>query len=104
MEDKKYPEGHFIGLWMSIGIAIFTGVGIPLSIATEIPALIGIGPALGVSIGLAIGSSMESKAKIEGKIRPRKQADNAKSGGWLIVGIGLLLLGIVLALFFWLKM
>jgi hypothetical protein len=62
MEVKKYPKGHFIGLWMSIGIAIFSGVGIPRSIATDIPGLAGIGPALGVSIELAIGSSMESKA------------------------------------------
>ena len=27
--DKKYPEGHFVGMWMGIGIAIFSGFGVP---------------------------------------------------------------------------
>ena len=50
MSDKneKYPEGHFIGMWIGIGIAIFSGVGIPISIALKTPGLMGIGPAIGV--------------------------------------------------------
>lgn len=102
-EEKKYPEGHFIGLWMSIGIAIFTGVGIPLSFALDMPALIGLGPALGVGVGLAIGSSVESNAKKEGKIRPRQRSDNKKSHVLLLIGIALLLLGVLLALFLGLR-
>jgi len=66
--NKKYPEGHFVGMWMGIGTAIFSGLGIPLSIATGNTGLIGIGPAVGVSFGLAIGSSIEAKYKKEGKI------------------------------------
>jgi hypothetical protein len=68
--NKKYPEGHFVGMWMGIGITIFSGLGIPLSITTGNTGLIGIGPALGVAFGLAIGSSIEAKHKKEGRIRP----------------------------------
>jgi hypothetical protein len=58
--NKKYPEGHFIGMWMVIGIAI-SGLCIPLSIITGNPGFIAIGPAIGVSVGLAIGSGIEAK-------------------------------------------
>ncbi|MDD4898811.1 MAG: hypothetical protein PHY70_05475, partial [Methanocellales archaeon] len=60
-KNKTYPEGHFVGMWMGIGIAIFSGFGIPLSIATGNPGFMGIGPAIGVAFGLAIGSSIEAK-------------------------------------------
>jgi len=52
-QTEKYPEGHFLGMWMGIGIAIFTGVGVPLSIATKNLGLMGIGPAIGVAFGLS---------------------------------------------------
>jgi hypothetical protein len=35
-KNEKYPEGHFVGIWMGIGIAIFSGVGVPLSIVLKI--------------------------------------------------------------------
>ena len=60
-QDKTYPEGHFLGMWMGIGIAFFAGVGVPLSIIFGIPGLIGIGPAIGVAFGLSIGQYIESK-------------------------------------------
>jgi hypothetical protein len=56
-ERGEYPEGHFIGMWMGIGIAIFTSIGVPISIALKIPGLMGIGPAIGVAFGLIIGQS-----------------------------------------------
>ena len=51
-DDLKIPEGQIIAKWMGIGIAIFAGLGIPLSIITSNFAFIGIGPALGVAVGL----------------------------------------------------
>ena len=91
-KGKKYPEGHFIGLWMAIGIAIFSGLGIPLSIATENYAFIGIGPSLGIAIGLVIGQAIENKYKEE-----RRRTKVA-----ILVGLALLLVGVVvfLLLFF----
>ena len=98
MDDKikKYPEGHFLGMWIGIGIAIFSGFGIPLSIVTENPGFIGIGPALGVAVGLSIGQSIENKYKQKGKIRPltdseKKSKKNAVTAGIVILTFGVLI-------------
>lgn len=88
--QSKYPEGHFVNMWMAIGIAMFSGIGIPLSIATDNMGFIGIGPALGVSIGLSIGSGIEAKYKKEGKIRPLTKEEEMRRK--TLVTIGLLIL------------
>jgi hypothetical protein len=90
-KNKKYPEGHFTGMWMIIGIAIFSGIGIPLSIVTENPGLIGIGPALGVAFGLSIGAGIESKMKKEGKIRPLSKDEKKKRQMLVTMGIVILI-------------
>ena len=94
--DKKYPEGHFIGMWMGIFIAIFSGLGIPLSIVTENPGFIGIGPALGVSVGLVIGQSIENKYKHEGRIRPLTETEQKRKKNAVTAGIVILTLGVLL--------
>lgn len=101
-KDKKYPEGHFIGLWMVLGIAIFSGLGIPLSIATDNYAFIGMGPALGIAIGLAIGQAIENKYKREGRIVPRSEEENKRRRVAILLGVAILLVGVVffLLLFF----
>lgn len=95
--NKRYPEGHFVGLWMVIGIAIFSGLGIPLAIVTENSGLIGIGPAIGISFGLAIGSSIEAKHKKEGKIRPLTEKEKKRKKIAIMAGLVILSLS---ALFF----
>ena len=97
-ENKKYPEGHFVGMWMGIGIAIFAGLGIPLSIILEIPWIIAIGPAVGVAFGLAIGSSIESKHKKEGKIRPLTEDEKKKRKMFVIIGSMVFIVGLVILL------
>ena len=72
---------------MTIGIALFSGFGIPISIATENFAFIGIGPALGVAIGLLIGSSIEAKHKQEGKIRPLTEEEKKRKNLLITIGI-----------------
>jgi len=101
-KDKKYPEGHFVGLWMALGIAIFSGLGIPLSIATENYAFIGIGPSLGIAIGLVIGQAIENKYKKEGRIIPRSKEERKRTKVAILVGLALLIVGVVffLLLFF----
>jgi len=101
--DKKYPEGHFIGMWIGICIAIFSGLGVPLSFATNNPGLIGIGPAIGVSIGVAIGSSVESKYRREGKIRPLTQKEKKGRRTALFIGLAILIAGIAIFLVLLLK-
>jgi len=93
--NKTYPEGHFIGMWIGIGVAIFSGFGIPLSIATENPGFIGIGPAIGVAIGLSIGSAIEAKYKKEGKIRSLTEEEKRKRQYAVLAGIAILTLGVI---------
>jgi hypothetical protein len=95
---EKYPEGHFVGMWMGIGIAIFSGIGVPLSVALKMPGLIGIGPAIGVAFGLALGQSIESKHKKEGKIRPLTEDEKKKRKRLVYAGISVLVLGLVVFL------
>ena len=92
---KKYPEGHFVGAWMGICIAIFSGFGIPLSIITENPGFIGIGPALGVAVGLAIGQSIENKYKQEGRIRPLTESEQKRKRNVVFAGLIILALGLL---------
>jgi hypothetical protein len=96
--NEKYPEGHFVGMWMGIGIAIFTGIGVPLSVALKIPGLIGIGPAIGVAFGLALGQSIESKLKKEGKIRPLTEDEKKKRKRLVYAGFSVLVLGLAVFL------
>ncbi len=96
---KIYPEGHFTGKWMGIGIALFSGVGVALSVSTDNPGLIGIGPAIGVAFGLSVGQAVENKYKKEGKIRPLTAAEKKTRKLILAIGVILLLLGIAV---FWL--
>ena len=97
-KNKKYPEGHFVGLWMGIGVAIFAGFGIPLAIILEIPWIIALGPAAGVAFGLAIGSSIESKHKKEGKIRPLTEDEKKKRRMFVITGTMVFIVGLVILL------
>jgi len=101
MEDKnkKYPEGYFLGMWMGIFIAIFSGIGIPLSVATKNIGFIGVGPALGVAIGLAVGQSIENKYKEQGKIRPLTKGEQKNKKMAVIAGLIILLLGVAAFLF-----
>ncbi len=69
-QNKNFPEGHFIGMWMGIGVAIFAGLGVPLSRITGHSGLFGVGPALGVVLGLLIGKIVEDKKRQAGLIRP----------------------------------
>jgi hypothetical protein len=97
-KKKKYPEGHFLGMCMGIGIAIFSGFGIPISIATNNFGFIGIGPALGVAFGLSIGQSIENKYKKEGRIRPLTVKEQKRKKNTVIAGIVILTLGFLVFL------
>jgi hypothetical protein len=96
--NEKYPEGHFVGMWMGIGIVIFTAIGLPLSIALKVPGLIGIGPALGIAFGLSLGQSIESKYKKEGRIRPLTEGEKKRRKMLVLAGIAVLILGLLIFL------
>ena len=96
--DKKYPEGHFVGMWMGIGIAIVSGFGVPLSIVTKNYGLIGIGPAIGVAFGLSIGQAIENKYKREKKIRPLTEEEKKRKKITVMAGLAVLTLGVIVFL------
>jgi hypothetical protein len=96
--NKKYPEGHFVGMWMGIGIAIFSGIGIPLSIVSENHGFIGIGPALGVAFGLAVGSSIEARYRKAGRIRPLSEEEKKRKKMGITAGIVILSLAALIFL------
>lgn len=100
MDDKlkKYPEGQLVGMWMAIGIAIFSGLGIPISIVTNNFGFIAIGPALGVSFGLAIGQSIENRYKKEGRLRPLTESEQKRKKNSVIAGIVILTIGFLMAI------
>ena len=104
MDDKikKYPEGHFVGMYIGIFITIFSCFGIPISIITRNPGFIGIGPALGVAIGVAIGQSIENKYKQEGRIRPPTESEQKRKKNAVFAGIFILSLGFLIFISFYL--
>jgi uncharacterized membrane protein len=102
--NKEYPEGHFVRLWIAISIIIFSGLGLPLSLVSGNPGLLGIGPAIGVSFGLAVGSAIEAKYKKEGKIRPLTEKEKNRKKIAVTSGLIILLIGASVWLLFFLKL
>lgn len=100
-KDKKYPEGHFVGMCMLIGLTIGAGIGIPLGIIIGNPGLFGIGLPIGLALGLAIGSSIEAKYKKEGKINPLTEDEKKKREILVIAGISVFILGLLIFLLGW---
>jgi len=99
----KYPEGHFVGLWMGIGIAVFSGLGVALAIATGNHGLMGVGPGLGVAFGVGVGQSIENKYKKAGKIRPLNQVEKKRKKIAVVSGLVVLALGAAAFLVFFLS-
>jgi hypothetical protein len=97
---EKYPEGHFVGRWMCIGIAIISGIGIPLGIVTHNYIYAYIGPAIGVAFGMIIGQSIENKYKQEGRIRPLTEKEQKRKKNAVIAGTLIFTLGIFVCILF----
>lgn len=98
--QEKYPEGHFVNMWISIGIVIFSGLGVLLVIITQNHTFFVIVPVLGVAFGLAIGQVIENKYKKEGKIRPLTEDEKKLKKMTISAGIVLLILGVIVFLIF----
>jgi hypothetical protein len=93
--EKKFPKGHFVRLWMGIGVAIFSGLSILLSIIIDNFGFIGIGPAIGLPLGLAVGKSIENKYYKEGRIRPLTEMEEKKQKIAVIIGLAAFVIGVL---------
>ena len=96
--NKQFPKGYFINKWMGLGIAIFSGLGVPISIILNNFAFIGIGPAIGVSVGISIGAALEKKKEEQGLIRPLTESETKQRKIAFIVGILAVLAGLAVLL------
>ncbi|HEY45931.1 MAG: hypothetical protein AMJ88_03680 [Anaerolineae bacterium SM23_ 63] len=61
--DRMKEKERCMGLGMALGLAMFAPIGIVLSIVTDNPGLLGVGPAIGTSIGVAIGEHLYKRSK-----------------------------------------
>ena len=92
----KYPQGHWMGIGMLIGLAIGSIPSLAGILFDEMSSFVAIGPAVGCTLGVAIGSALEQKHKKE--IRPLTEAEQkmrnwAIGAGMLLVFLGVLVLG-----------
>ena len=92
----KYPQGHWMGIGMLIGLAIGSIPSLAGILFDEMSSFVAIGPAVGCGLGVAIGSALEQKHKNE--IRPLTEAEQkmrswAIGTGMLLVFLGVLVLG-----------
>ena len=103
-QNQKYPEGHFVGMWIGIGAAIGSGLGVAFAIAIGNMALMGIGIPIGIAIGVGIGSAQEAQYKAKGLIRPHTEAEKKQRKVAMWIGLATLLAGfLVLIAVFMLK-
>jgi hypothetical protein len=94
--DKKFPKGHFVGIWMGIGLAMFAGLGVPLSVATGNTGLIGLGPAMGLVFGTIIGQIVEKNKDSQGLIRELTPAERRSRSYAILAGLVILVAGMVI--------
>ncbi|MBW2964761.1 hypothetical protein KY363_04840 [Candidatus Woesearchaeota archaeon] len=97
---QKYPEGHFLNLYMGYGIVLGTGFGIPFGLAIGNLAFFGVGLPIGLAIGSAIGAAKEKEAKEAGLIRPLTNQEKKAKRLALYAGIGTLVFGVAVLLLF----
>jgi hypothetical protein len=90
-QHKLVTEGYYMGLGMALG----SGLGVAIGAAMD---NVGTGIPIGVGCGIAIGAFLDAKAKKEGRILcPRESVRFSKAALVLLVVVGLLALGGILA-------
>ncbi len=93
--SRIYPEGTFV----SIGVAIGAGLGVPIGLLFGDPAFLGVGVGIGAGLGVAIGAAVEARVKQRGQIRPLSAEERRQRRRWAtialtagaVVGIGVLM-------------
>ena len=94
-DEKKYPEGR----WMGVGIGTGIGIGMPIGLIIgvlrdNIPIGIALGPAIGVGLGCGIGAALEKKYKDQ--IRPKTPEEKRTAKIATYIGVIIALMGLIL--------
>ncbi|MFC1663876.1 hypothetical protein ACFL0A_02020 [Patescibacteria group bacterium] len=97
--NKTYPEGHFVGQWMSIGMVVGAPLGLAFSFVFKNYISILVGLTIGMCIGLVIGSRIEAKHKKEGIIRPLTEGEKKRKKIAITALFIILLIGALVGLF-----
>jgi len=100
-QEEKYPQGHFLNMWIGIGVAIGSGLGVAIGLILGNMAFIGTGIPIGIAIGAGIGASQEAKYQKAGLTRPlheeeKRQKQVASLIGLILVLVGVLVLAVIM--------
>jgi hypothetical protein len=94
--QEKYPQGHWMGLGMCIGIAFGCIPSLAGLFVDDLSSFLAVGPAIGCGLGVAIGAALERKHKDE--LRPLTLAEQQTRFRLTLLSLGSLAL-LVLLLF-----
>lgn len=99
MAKKSYPEGHWMGIGIAVGLVLGTAIFFIADLLTgEFGSMFFLGPGAGVAIGVSIGAALEEKYKKAGKIRELTPQEKKRQRVAVFAGVVLLVIGAVAGL------
>ena len=99
MPKKTYPEGHWMGLGIGIGLPIGVAIFFIADLLTgEFGSMFFLGPGAGVAIGVSIGAALEEKHKKSGQIRELTPQEERRQMRLVLAGLVILAVAAVAGL------
>jgi hypothetical protein len=94
MAKKSYPQGHWMGIGMAIGMVFGTFVFFIADLLTgEFGSMFFLGPGAGVAIGVSIGTALEERYKRSGRIRKLTAKEEKRQRKLVTLGVVILVIG-----------
>jgi hypothetical protein len=84
--ERKHPQGYWLGIGVSIGIAMGVGFGLALE-------NFGAGIGVGIAIGAGLGSALEQRHKNE--LRPLTEQEEARQRRGVLIGVAFTVLLVI---------
>lgn len=93
-KKKTYPQGHWMGVGIAIGMIFGTAIFFIADLLTgEFGSMFFLGPGVGVAMGVAIGSAFEEKYKKTGQVRELTAQEKKSKSRMVTLGILILVMG-----------
>jgi hypothetical protein len=84
MPEKKYAQGHWMGIGIAMGLPIGTALFFIADLLTgEFGNMFFLGPGAGAAIGVSIGAALEERYKKRGQVR-ELTPEEERSRKWLL--------------------